>query len=113
MVDCAALRGKEAPWLKIQMQKKTEPASGKRLEEARQKGQVPRSQELGSFAIMITGMLAMVALGPKLAIAIEQICRRELTFNHATVLIRNRCLSISWPPVSKRCLRFCRLQAPA
>ncbi|KPC50265.1 flagellar biosynthesis protein FlhB [Amantichitinum ursilacus] len=64
---------------------KTEPASGKRLEEARQKGQVPRSQELGSFAIMITGMLAMVALGPKLAIAIEQICRRELTFNHATV----------------------------
>ena len=64
---------------------KTEPASGKRLEEARRKGQVPRSQELGSFAIMITGLMALVALGPPLAIAMEDIIKRELVFNHAAV----------------------------
>ncbi|MDR3426248.1 MULTISPECIES: flagellar biosynthesis protein FlhB [Silvimonas] len=60
---------------------KTEPASAKRLEEAKKRGQVPRSQELGSFAVMMTGLLSMISLGPSLAQAITGIFMQAFTFN--------------------------------
>ena len=44
-------------------QEKTEQATPKRREEARQKGQVARSNELSSVAILLAGLLALSALG--------------------------------------------------
>ena len=44
-------------------QEKTEQATPKRREEARQKGQVARSNELSSVAILLTGFLSMASLG--------------------------------------------------
>ncbi|MBB5192938.1 flagellar biosynthetic protein FlhB [Silvimonas terrae] len=64
---------------------KTEPATSKRLEEARKRGQVPRSQELGSFAIMMTGLLATVSMGPALAQVLVHIFTQALSFDHASV----------------------------
>ncbi|MCC6962961.1 MAG: flagellar biosynthesis protein FlhB [candidate division Zixibacteria bacterium] len=44
-------------------QEKTEQPTPKRLKEAREKGQVARSTELSSIAIMFTGLLGVMALG--------------------------------------------------
>ena len=44
-------------------QEKTEQATPKRREEARQKGQVARSNELSSVAILMSGLLALSSLG--------------------------------------------------
>ena len=41
-------------------QEKTEEATGKRLEEAREKGNVPKSMELNSLAIFTTGILFII-----------------------------------------------------
>ena len=43
-------------------QEKTEQATPKRREESRRKGQVARSAELSSLAILVSGLLAMVSL---------------------------------------------------
>ena len=45
-------------------QEKTEQATPKRREEARRKGQVARSNELSSVAILGSGLLTLSALGP-------------------------------------------------
>jgi flagellar biosynthetic protein FlhB len=45
---------------------RTESATPKRLEEARKRGQVPRSPELGAAAVVLTAGAAMVGLGDKL-----------------------------------------------
>ena len=45
-------------------QEKTEQATPKRREDARRKGQVARSSELSSIAILATGLLALSGLGP-------------------------------------------------
>jgi flagellar biosynthesis protein FlhB len=42
---------------------RTEEASPRRLQEARERGQIPRSRELGNFATMIGGSAALVAIG--------------------------------------------------
>ena len=44
-------------------QEKTEPSTPKRREEGRQKGQVARSNELSSVAILMAGLLSLSALG--------------------------------------------------
>ncbi len=43
---------------------KTEEATARRLEKAREEGQIPRSQELGGAAVMITAMTALYLTGP-------------------------------------------------
>ena len=43
---------------------KTEEATARRLEKAREEGQIPRSQELGGAAVMITAMAALYLTGP-------------------------------------------------
>jgi flagellar biosynthesis protein FlhB len=42
---------------------RTEPASGRRLEEARREGNVPRSRELGSLVVLMAGVAALWVLG--------------------------------------------------
>ena len=46
-------------------QERTEEATPKRREEARKKGQVARSQEIGSAALILGGLLALSLLGPR------------------------------------------------
>ena len=43
---------------------KTEPASGRRLEQAREEGQVPRSREIGAFLILMVAASAFWFVGP-------------------------------------------------
>lgn len=64
---------------------KTEDATSRRISEARSKGNIPRSRELNTFAIMMTGGAALVMLGPGFASGLQVIFKRWLTFDHASL----------------------------
>lgn len=57
---------------------RTEEASTRRLEQARERGQVPRSRELVSMGLVGGGALGMLALGPDLAEFLGQTMRLAL-----------------------------------
>lgn len=48
-------------------QERTEKATPKRIREAREKGQVARSQDLSAVLVMICGLAALMALGPAMS----------------------------------------------
>jgi flagellar biosynthesis protein FlhB len=60
---------------------KTEDPSARRLEQARENGQVPRSRELGTFAIMIGGSATVMAVGGTLVGQMANILRKGLGFD--------------------------------
>jgi len=64
---------------------RTEEPSARRLQEAREQGQIPRSRELGNFATMIGGSAVLVAIGARLAEQLASILQRGLHVD-ATVL---------------------------
>jgi flagellar biosynthetic protein FlhB len=58
---------------------KTEEPSARRLQQARERGQVPRSRELVNFATMIGGSATLVAIGGTLASRMSHIMRNALS----------------------------------
>uniref|UniRef100_UPI003D071D5D EscU/YscU/HrcU family type III secretion system export apparatus switch protein n=1 Tax=Agarivorans sp. TaxID=1872412 RepID=UPI003D071D5D len=48
-------------------QEKTEDPTGKKLQDAREKGQIARSKELGTAAVLISAALAIMGFGSMLA----------------------------------------------
>ena len=60
---------------------RTEEPSQRRLEEARKRGQVPRSRELTNFATMIGGSAALVASGGALTVRMSQMVRSGLSID--------------------------------
>jgi len=60
---------------------RTEEPSQKRLQDARERGQVPRSRELTNFATMIGGSATLVAIGGSLAGHLSQTMRRGLSID--------------------------------
>ncbi len=73
-------------------QEKTEQPTEKRLREGREKGQVPRSRELSTFLVLMTGGSFMLLFGPNLALDLinqterRLILERELAFDQALLL---------------------------
>jgi len=59
---------------------KTEPASARRLEQAREEGQVPQSRELSAFLVLMTGTGALWAAGAWLAGRLRGAVSQGLTF---------------------------------
>ena len=57
---------------------KTEPASSRRLEQAREEGQVPRSREIGAFLVLMVGAIAFSSVGPWMMQRTTAIVRRGL-----------------------------------
>ena len=64
---------------------RTEPASDKRRQTARDEGNVPRSKELSTFAITMTGVVLLMVMGGRLARGLMDTMRDILTFNQTTV----------------------------
>ncbi|PGW81240.1 flagellar biosynthetic protein FlhB, partial [Bacillus thuringiensis] len=64
---------------------RTEPASAKRLSMAREDGNIPRSRELSTFAVTMTGVALLMAMGGQLGHALGEIMRHLLTFDQAAV----------------------------
>jgi flagellar biosynthetic protein FlhB len=62
---------------------KTEPASPRRLEEAREKGQIARSPELTTFAVLLAGGAGMYYLGQALIGSLETIMAAGLTVDRS------------------------------
>jgi flagellar biosynthetic protein FlhB len=60
---------------------RTEPASSRRLEQAREEGQVPHSRELGAFLVMSVAAGVFWAMGPWLMQRMAGIVRRGLTID--------------------------------
>lgn len=54
-------------------QEKTEDATPRRLQKARDEGQVPRSKDLTTTAILLSGSIALLAFGPLLARGLKRI----------------------------------------
>lgn len=61
---------------------KTEPASARRLEQAREEGQVPHSRELGAFLILIVAAAAFWLMGGWFSQRVAAMFRRGLTLDH-------------------------------
>ncbi len=62
---------------------KTEDASPKRLEKAREEGDVPRSRELAACAVLFTSGLAMMMLSKPMADAMKNVLKQGLQFDRA------------------------------
>ena len=60
---------------------RTEEPSQRRLQEARERGQVPRSRELTNFATMIGGSAALIAMGAALAGRLSSMMRAGLAID--------------------------------
>lgn len=59
---------------------KTEPASPRRLEQAREEGQVPQSRELSTFLVMMAGVAALWVMGQWVAGRIVALVKGGLSF---------------------------------
>lgn len=64
---------------------RTEPASARRLEQAREEGQVPRSREVGAFLILIVGAAAFWFVGPWMVQRVAAIFRRGLVLDYGSL----------------------------
>jgi len=60
---------------------RTEPASGRRLEQARAEGQVPHSRELSAFLVLLSSAGIFWAMGPWLMQRMASLLRRGLTLD--------------------------------
>jgi flagellar biosynthetic protein FlhB len=80
---------------------KTEPASSRRIEQAREKGQVARSRELSTFTVLIAAGAGLVMMGPQLVDSLAGMMRgglmldRAAAFDPLTMLTRLHQLSLS------------------
>jgi flagellar biosynthetic protein FlhB len=72
---------------------RTEQPSEKRLREARERGDVPRSRELGNVAVLGCGTLALFATGPRIGAASQAWLRDALTIDPALLDQQDRLLA--------------------
>jgi flagellar biosynthesis protein FlhB len=62
-------------------QEREEPASEKRLREAREKGEVPRSRELGAAVVVLAGVSSLLASREEMAVHARNILRAGLSYS--------------------------------
>jgi flagellar biosynthetic protein FlhB len=62
---------------------RTEPASPRRLEQARERGQVPRSPELSTFAVLMAAGGGLMLMGAPLTDTLTRVMRAGLTLDRA------------------------------
>jgi flagellar biosynthetic protein FlhB len=60
---------------------RTEPASERRLEQAREEGQIARSPELSAFAVMLAALATLWVMGGPLMKGLAQLVSRSLSFD--------------------------------
>lgn len=64
-------------------QERTEEATPRRLERAREEGQIPRSRELNTAAVLLSGALAMLLFGPGIAARMAALARDSFQIDRA------------------------------
>ena len=66
-------------------QERTERATGKRVSEAREKGQVPRSRELNTAFLMMASAVGLLWLGDRIMMHLQDIMRRSMQMSREMV----------------------------
>ena len=66
-------------------QEKSEDPSGKRFEDARKKGQIPRSRELNTFMMMVVSAAALWYLGSDIVHGLMDILKADLTIERGQI----------------------------
>jgi len=66
-------------------QEKTEAATPRRVEEARERGQIPRSRELNTFSVMLVGATIILFYGGQLVVALKDLMRRGFSLTRAQI----------------------------
>jgi flagellar biosynthetic protein FlhB len=74
-------------------QEKTEEPTQKKLNDAKKKGQVPRSKELNSMTIMVIGSASLMTLGPYMIGSISTMMEKALSLSRAEVFDSKSLLS--------------------
>lgn len=77
-------------------QEKTEPATPRRLEKAREEGQVARSRELATFLLLASGVLGLWTLGNHLYDQLGLVMEQAFLFDRGLVFDSTRMLSHVW-----------------
>ncbi len=67
-------------------QEKTEEPTSKKLNEAKEKGQVPRSKELNSMGIMLAGAAGLLLLGPLMLRHITEMMKTGFTLSRTEIM---------------------------
>ena len=73
------------PWAADSDMEKTEDPTGKKLSEAAEKGNIARSQDLGTALVLLGSSVGILMYGAELAEATLQVCRRLLSLNQKDV----------------------------
>ena len=71
-------------------QEKTEQPTGKRLQQAKDKGQVPRSKEAGTATVLLAGILGLLMLQTPLSEAVMNVFIRCFNFERREVFDPNK-----------------------
>jgi flagellar biosynthetic protein FlhB len=66
-------------------QEKTEQPTPKRLEESRKKGQVPRSRELNTMAVTLTGALALMAMSSHFVEGLREVMQSNFSLKREDI----------------------------
>ncbi|WP_335944074.1 flagellar biosynthesis protein FlhB [Pseudomonas sp. G166] len=75
---------------------KTEAASPRRIEKAREQGQVVRSRELNTFVMLLAGIGGLWMMGGKLYDNLGQVMEQALLFERAQLFDTARMLNVLW-----------------
>ncbi|WP_133407615.1 flagellar biosynthesis protein FlhB [Parashewanella tropica] len=81
-------------------QERTEEPTSRRLQQAREKGQVARSKELGTSAVLLAAAVALAMVGPNLAQALASIMANLFTIERANIYDTDAMLRV-WGMVGK------------
>ncbi len=66
-------------------QEKTEEPTARKLEKAREDGQVPRSRELTTTAVILTGSFGLMIFGGEIALTLADVIRYNFSLDRATI----------------------------
>ncbi|WP_417762055.1 flagellar biosynthesis protein FlhB [Shewanella sp.] len=75
-------------------QEKSEEATSRRLQEAREKGQVPRSRDLGTSAVLLAAALGLIAVGPSLASGLSAIMTQLFSIQRDQIFDTNSLFTV-------------------
>jgi len=66
-------------------QEKTEAPTGRRLDDARNKGQIPRSKEMGTAVVLLTSLVGLFVISKPLGEALQAIFIRDFTLDRQEI----------------------------